>query len=128
VSDVHEAAERLRRICAKEQFDYPTELYEDDKSVLVAEWLKEHEATEITPEWLRSVCPMEMAITKRLGYVVARGSVFDIIFLPQCGSLSPALCLGTSVVKRKPTRGDIRTLARALGIKPLEQPAPVEKE
>jgi hypothetical protein len=154
VSDVHEAAtkksltasiERLRAAnalkgaCPWEHEHYqqawmkrgpsPMMVWQADMWDVCRQYLSEHDTTAITEEWLRSVGPMETAVTKRLGYVVARGSVFDIIWCPKCGDcLSPALCLGTSVVKRNPTRGDLRTLARALGIELLEQPAPVEKE
>lgn len=90
-----------------------------DQLAIVEAYLAENPADSdepITEEWLRTFSEMEVATTKRLAYIVTWCGLLSIEWCPQCGDMPPLLCLDKRVLRENPTRGQLRLLARALGI------------
>jgi len=100
--------------------------YDNAGVMLAKEHLAEHlldDGEPVTEEWLEAMfgphlppCPW-----KRYALLLASKSGLDLAWCPACGNLAPCLTIGTSVVKDNPTRGDVRRLCRALGIKLKEK-------
>ena len=81
--------------------------------------LKEPESDEDEPideAWL-PISGMARADTKRLGYIIASRGELELIYCPQCGDLPPCICVGHQVIFTNGTRGQLRALCRALGVK-----------
>lgn len=84
-------------------------------------WLKEHPEDDyepVTEEWLSATFGPHLPSGpwKRYALLLASKSGLYVAWCPVCGNLAPCLCIGTSVIKENPTRGDVRRLCKALGI------------
>ncbi len=122
MSAIIEAAESLRRLIPVKCPASPRWSQDEQNLWTLAQaYLAEHPADDgetVTEEWL-PISAMGIAGTKRLGYIVASRDdlELEIVYLPQCGPLPPAISIGSRVVIRNPTRGDVRRLCNALRIK-----------
>ena len=129
--ELRAAAERVRRVEAGEPADqayraHPRRQFQQfaDRGLMASAWLAEHPADDdepISPEWLRSV---GFTLTDaHVRYYSNRSRPPFVVVIASDGRLRLAVQNGSDVeggdVCQKPTRGDVRRLCRALGIKPI---------
>jgi hypothetical protein len=99
----------------------------DNAGVMLAKvYLVEHPDDDgefVDKEWLVDIFGRDLFAERWKRYALMLCCKSDLIvsWCPACDDLAPCLCIGTSVIKENPTRGDVRRLCKALGIELKEK-------